>query len=168
MKGIFHTKLFLFQRVFIVTSGSAKSNRIGFSTIPGSPQEPHEMFEQRKTEPIYSLSTNPSSDFIDNRSNMPTIEEQEHIVNSDDEDEQVQIPVDDDGQTDVQEEKLVIITTEINAKQKCLEMLENARKRSDLIRQRYEERIKHLSERIQNAEDEKQAVVTKLSQLPIH
>jgi TnpA family transposase len=64
---------------------------------------------------------------------------------------------------DVQEEKLVIITTEINAKQKCLEMLENARKRSDLIRQRYEERIKSLSERIQNAEDEKQAAVTKLS-----
>jgi hypothetical protein len=64
---------------------------------------------------------------------------------------------------DVQEEKLVVLTTEINAKQKCLEMLENARKRSDLIRQRYEERIKTLSERIQNAEDEKQAAVTKLS-----
>ncbi len=42
-------------------------------------------------------------------------------------------------------------------------MLENARKRSDLIRQRYEERIKALSERIQNAEDEKQSAVTKLS-----
>ena len=56
---------------------------------------------------------------------------------------------------DAQEEKLVIITTEINAKQKCLEMLENARKRSDTIRQRYEERIKLLSDRIQNAEDEK-------------
>ncbi len=64
---------------------------------------------------------------------------------------------------DAQEEKLVIITTEINAKQKCLEMLESARKRSDLIRQRYEERLKTLSERIQNAEDEKQAAVTKLS-----
>lgn len=63
----------------------------------------------------------------------------------------------------VQEEKLVILTTEINAKQKCLEMLENARKRSDLIRQRYEERIRVLSERIHNAEDEKQAAVTKLS-----
>ena len=66
---------------------------------------------------------------------------------------------------DAQEEKLVIITTEINAKQKCLEMLENARKRSDTIRQRYEERIKLLSDRIQNAEDEKQAAVTKLSKL---
>ena len=64
---------------------------------------------------------------------------------------------------DAQEEKLVIITTEINAKQKCLEMLENARKRSDLIRQRYEERIKLLSDRIQTAEDEKQTAVTKLS-----
>ena len=64
---------------------------------------------------------------------------------------------------DAQEEKLVIITTEINAKQKCLEMLENARKRSDLIRQRYEERIKLLSDRIQAAEDEKQTAVTKLS-----
>jgi hypothetical protein len=42
-------------------------------------------------------------------------------------------------------------------------MLENARKRSDLIRQRYEERIKALSERIQNAEDEKQTAVNKLS-----
>jgi hypothetical protein len=96
---------------------------------------------------------------------MPTIEEQENIVNSEDEDEQAPMPVDDDGQTDGHEEKLVIITTEINAKQKCLEMLENARKRSDLIRQRYEERIKQLSERIQNAEDGKQAAVTKLSQL---
>ena len=56
------------------------------------------------------------------------------------------------------------LTTEINAKQKCLEMLENARKRSDLIRQRYEERIKLLSERIQHADDEKQAAVTKLSE----
>jgi hypothetical protein len=44
-------------------------------------------------------------------------------------------------------------------------MLENARKRSDTTRQRYEERIKLLSERIQNAEDEKQAAVTKLSKL---
>jgi hypothetical protein len=42
-------------------------------------------------------------------------------------------------------------------------MLENARKRSDAIRQRYEERIKLLSDRIQNAEDEKQVAVTKLS-----
>ena len=116
------------------------------------------MSEQRKPEPIYPLSANPSSD-------MPTIEEQDNIANSEDEDEQAPMPVDDDGQTDVHEEKLVTITTEINAKQKCLEMLENARKRSDLIRQRYEERIKQLSDRIQNAEDEKQAAVTKLSQL---
>ncbi|CAF1374135.1 unnamed protein product [Adineta steineri] len=147
-------------------NGSAKSNRIGLSTIPGSPQEPHEMSSsQRKTEPIYSLSTNPSSDLMDNRSNMATIEEQENIMNSEDEDEQPPTPADDDVQTesDAQEEKLVIITTEINAKQKCLEMLENARKRSDAIRQRYEERIKLLSERIQNAEDEKQAAVTKLN-----
>ncbi|CAF0829541.1 unnamed protein product [Rotaria sordida] len=145
-------------------SGSAKSNRIGISTIPGSPQEPHEIQEQQKSETIYPLSTNPSSDIIDNPSNIQIIDEQENIVNSDDEDEQAQMPVD-DGQTesDVQEEKLVIITTEINAKQKCLEMLESARKRSDLIRQRYEERIKVLSERIQNAEDEKQAAVTKLN-----
>lgn len=64
---------------------------------------------------------------------------------------------------DAQEEKLVIITTEINAKQKCLEMLENARKQTDLIRHRYEERLKSLSERIQHAEDEKQAAVNKLS-----
>ncbi len=155
-------------------SGSAKSNRIGISTIPGSPQE---ISEQQKCEPMYSLSTNPSSDIIDK-----VLDEQENMVNSDDEDEQAQMPVDDIPTecnnnrkkkfffivfaiflADVQEEKLVIITTEINAKQKCLEMLENARKRSDLIRQRYEERIKSLSERIQNAEDEKQAAVTKLS-----
>jgi len=163
VKGTFSYQTILIIHSSILFSGSAKSNRVGFSATPGSPQEPHEISEQRKTEPIYSLSTNPSSDLIDNRSNMPTIEEHENIGNSEDEDEQAQIPIDDDGQTDVQEEKLVIITTEINAKQKCLEMLENARKRSDLIRQRYEERLKLLSERIQNAEDEKQAAVTKLS-----
>ncbi|CAF0927932.1 unnamed protein product [Adineta steineri] len=145
-------------------TGSAKSNRIGFSTIPGSPQEPHENQDQEKCETIYSLSTNPLADIIDNGTNTPNIDEQENIVNSDDEDEQGQMPVDDEQtESDVQEEKLVIITTEINAKQKCLEMLENARKRSDEIRQRYEERIKTLSERIQNAEDEKQAAVTKLN-----
>lgn len=68
-----------------------------------------------------------------------------------------------ENSAEAQEEKLVIITTEINAKQKCLEMLENARKRSEATRQRYEERIKSLSERIQNAEDEKQAAVNRLS-----
>lgn len=167
-------------------SGSAKSNRIGVSTIPGSPQEPHEVQDQEKSDSIYPLSTNPSSDIIDNQSNMPIIDEQENIINSDDEDEQAQMPVDVDEVpteckgwlrektvililkfflflADVQEEKLVILTTEINAKQKCLEMLETARKRSDLIRQKYEERLKSLSERIQNAEEEKQAAVTKLS-----
>ena len=81
-------------------SGSAKSNRIGFSTIPGSPQEPHEITSQRKTEPIYSLSINPSSDPLDNRSNMPTIEEQENTVNSEDDDEQPETAVDDDAQTE--------------------------------------------------------------------
>ena len=95
---------------------------------------------------------------------MPTIEEHENTATSEDEDEQGQTPIDDEeDESDTQEEKLVIITTEINAKQKCLEMLENARKRSDAIRQRYEERLKLLSDRIQNAEDEKQAAVTKLS-----
>ncbi|CAF4893295.1 unnamed protein product, partial [Rotaria sp. Silwood1] len=146
-------------------NGSAKSNRIDFSTIPGSPQELHEIPKKRKIEALYSLSTNPSTETIDSRSNMPIIEEQEHIINSEDDDEQVQTAIDDDAQSesDVQEEKLLIITTEINAKQKCLEMLENARKRSELIRQRYEERIKLLSERIHNAEDEKQVAVTKLN-----
>ena len=61
----------------------------------------------------------------------------------------------------------MIITTEINAKQKCLEMLETARQRSDAIRQRYEERIKLLSDRIQHAEDEKQAAVAKLSRVDL-
>ena len=161
-------------------SGSAKSNRIGFSTIPGSPQDDNELQDQQKPENIFPLSANPSADTIDQRPTTPIMDEQEHLVNSDDDDEQAPIAMD-DGQTeckttrigerdnrksvlaDVQEEKLVIITTEINAKQKCLEMLENARKRSDLIRQRYEERLKSLSERIQLAEDEKQAAVTKLS-----
>lgn len=83
-----------------VFSGSAKSNRVGFSTIPGSPQDPHEMLSQRKAEPIYSLSTNPSSDAIDNRPNMPTIEEQENTVNSEDEDEQPPTPVDNDAETE--------------------------------------------------------------------
>ena len=59
----------------------------------------------------------------------------------------------------------MIITSEINTKQKCLEMLENARQRSDAVRQRYEERIRLLSDRIQHAEDEKQAAVAKLSKL---
>ncbi|CAF1930846.1 unnamed protein product [Rotaria magnacalcarata] len=141
-------------------SGSAKSNRIGVSTIPGSP---HELHDQQKSDAIYPLSTNPSTD-IDNPSNMQILDEQENMVNSDEDDEQVQLTGDDvQTESDVQEEKLVIITTEINAKQKCLEMLESARKRSDQIRQRYEERIKTLSERIQNAEDEKQAAVTKLN-----
>jgi len=128
-------------------SNSAKSNRISSSsTIPGSPQEP-----------LYS----PPTDLVANRSNMPTIDEQEHLATSDDDDEQVLTQSDDED--DEQEEKLVVITTEINAKQKCLDMLESARKRSDAIRQRYEERIKLLTDRVQNAEEEKQAAVTKLS-----
>ncbi|CAF3880064.1 unnamed protein product [Rotaria magnacalcarata] len=149
-------------------NGSVKSTPVGFSTIPGSPQEPHEIHKKRKIEHLYSLSTNPSSDPIDNRSNMPTIEEQENITNSeddddDDDDEQVPPAVNDDAQTDTQEEKLLIITTEINAKQKCLEILENAHKRSEHTCQRYEERIKVLSGRIQNAEDEKLVAVAKLN-----
>lgn len=72
-------------------SGSAKSNRIAISTIPGSPQE---IPEQQKCETIYSLSTNPSSDMIDK-----VIDEQENIMNSDDDDEQAQMPVD-EGQTE--------------------------------------------------------------------
>jgi len=39
---------------------------------------------------MYSLSTNPSSDIIDK-----VLDEQENMVNSDDEDEQAQMPVDD-------------------------------------------------------------------------
>jgi len=57
------------------------------STIPGSPQD---ISEQQKCEPMFSLSTNPSSDIIDK-----VMDEQENIVNSDDEDEQAQMPVDD-------------------------------------------------------------------------
>ena len=161
---------------FLFSSGSVKSNRIAINTIPGSPQD---LSDQAKCEPMFTLSANPSAELI----------EKENIANSDedddDDDEQTPVPADDEEPTectknhfhslcfyfrflaDVQEEKLVIITTEINAKQKCLEMLENARKRSDAIRQRYEERIKVLSERIQSAEDEKQAAVTKLSSFEI-
>ncbi len=72
-------------------SGSAKSNRIGISTIPGSPQD---ISEQQKCESIYPLSTNPSSDIIDK-----VMDEQENLVNSDDEDEQAQMPAD-DGQAE--------------------------------------------------------------------
>ena len=75
-------------------SGSAKSNRIGVSTIPGSPQELHEIQEQQKAESIYPLATNPSSDMLDNPSNIPMMEEQENIVNSDEDDEQTQMHVD--------------------------------------------------------------------------
>lgn len=169
----------------ICFSGSAKASRVGLSTIPGSPQEPLENHKKRKIESLYSLSTNPSSDPIDNRSNMPTIDEHENSTPSEDDEEPAQVDIEDDAQSEcksffdiisrcfkpffmlaeVQEEKLLIITTEINAKQKCLEMLESARKRSELTRQRYEERIKHFTERIQHAEDEKQAAVTKLSKI---
>jgi hypothetical protein len=85
---------------FSICSGSSKPNRLGFSTIPGSPQEPHEMPSQRNTEPIYSRANNPSPDPLDSRSNMPTIEEHENIVNSEDDDEQTPTPVDDDVQTE--------------------------------------------------------------------
>jgi hypothetical protein len=90
--------MILYHHFRFIFSGSAKSNRVGISTIPGSPQEPHEIHEEEKNEIIYSLSTNPSADPIDTRSNMPTIEEQENTVNSEDDDEQAQIPVDDDAQ----------------------------------------------------------------------
>ena len=73
------------------SGGSAKSNRIGISTIPGSPQEIH---DQQKCESIFPLSTNPSSDMIEK-----VMDEQENLVNSDDDDEQAQMPVD-DGQTE--------------------------------------------------------------------
>ncbi|CAF5187207.1 unnamed protein product, partial [Rotaria magnacalcarata] len=72
-------------------SGSAKSNRIGVSTIPGSP---HELHDQQKSDAIYPLSTNPSTD-IDNPSNMQILDEQENMVNSDEDDEQVQLTGDD-------------------------------------------------------------------------
>ena len=48
---------------------------------------------------IYSLSTNPSSDMIDK-----VIDDQENIMNSDDDDEQAQIPVD-EGQTEFKNHK---------------------------------------------------------------
>ena len=74
--------------VFFGFSGSAKSNRIGISTIPGSPQE---ISDGQKCEPIFPLSTNPSSDIIDK-----AMDEQENLMNSDDEDEQAQMPVDEE------------------------------------------------------------------------
>ena len=80
--------------LLIFFSGSAKSNRIGISTIPGSPQE--------KCEPIFPLSTNPSSDLIEKG-----VDEQENLVNSDDEDEQVPMPTDD-------------VQTECNTMKECL------------------------------------------------
>lgn len=145
------------------------------SVIPGSPQDVQDHCETPKGENLFPLSANPSAENLD---------EQENLVNSDDDDEPTAMPVDEAqaecefcffckneyfhlsfSLADAQEEKLVIITTEINAKQKCLEMLENARKQTDLIRHRYEERLKSLSERIQHAEEEKQAAVTKLSSL---
>ena len=92
-----------------IYSHSAKPHRLGFSTIPGSPQEPHEMPSQRKTEPIYALSSNPSSDPLESRSNMPTIEEQENITNSEDDDEPVQTPMEDDVQAECNFSILVLL-----------------------------------------------------------
>ena len=37
----------------------------------------------------------PSTDMIGDGSNLPTIDDQEHLINSDDDDEQGQMPVDD-------------------------------------------------------------------------
>ena len=75
-------------------SGSAKSNRIGVSTIPGSPQGPSDIPDQPKSEAIYPLPTNPSPDMNENDANTPILEDQENLGNSDDEDEQGQMPVD--------------------------------------------------------------------------
>lgn len=89
-------------------SNSAKPHRLGFSTIPGSPQEPHEIPSQRKTEPIYALPSNPSSDPLDTRPNMPTIEEHDNTTNSEDDDEPVQTPLEDDVPTECNFWKLVL------------------------------------------------------------
>jgi hypothetical protein len=87
----------------IYSSGSAKSNRIVFSTIPGSPQDLHDIQEQSKPERIFPLSANPSIDTIDTPSITPMIDEQEneheHVMNSDDDDEHIVLPMD-DGQTE--------------------------------------------------------------------
>jgi hypothetical protein len=72
---------------------SSKSTRVGFSPVPGSPQEPHDMHEQHKSETIYSLR----SDGTDNRPGMPTIDEHEQPVHSGDDDDDD----DDDEHTDV-------------------------------------------------------------------
>ena len=71
----------------------------GFRTIPGSPQGPQEMPELHKHQGIFSLVSNP----VDNRSNMPTIEEHENLLNSDEDDEHAHLPVDDDGQIECKE-----------------------------------------------------------------
>lgn len=58
------------------SSGSAKANRIGTTTVPGSPQD---ILENSPKKILFNGET---------RSNMPTIDEQENLPPSDDEDEQ--------------------------------------------------------------------------------
>ena len=77
-----------------IFSGLAKSNRIGFSNIPGSPQEAPDMQESIKPEPMFPLSANPSVDNNENQPTTPMIDEQEALVNSEDEDEPTPMPVD--------------------------------------------------------------------------
>ena len=110
MKGLFdficlsyYIKYFSY---FLFKSGSAKSNRVGFNTIPGSPQEPHEIQQRQTNETMYPLNTNPSTEPVDSRTNMPTIDEHENIAGSEeDEDEQAQMPTDDEVQTECKKEK---------------------------------------------------------------
>lgn len=61
------------------------------------------MPEPHKHQPIFSLGTNLSSDPVESRSSMPTIEEHDNLLNSEDEDEHTAIPVDDDGQIECEE-----------------------------------------------------------------
>ncbi|CAF0777088.1 unnamed protein product [Didymodactylos carnosus] len=150
------------EQQLIRESGSAKKGLCS-STIPGSPQSPSETHVQPIRYPLYTNSSEPQLEL------MP-IEEHEPTPGSDDEDEQndqenenENVQISDQQEQNAQEEKLVLITTEINQKQRCLEALENARKRSDVVRLRYEEKIKLLQERISHAEEDKQSAVTKFT-----
>ncbi|CAF4037594.1 unnamed protein product, partial [Didymodactylos carnosus] len=148
------------EQQLIRESGSAKK-RLCSSTIPGSPQSPTDAHIQPIRYPLFTNSSEPPLELIPIEEHEPAPGSEDEEEQNDQENENVQMS--DQQEQNAQEEKLVLITTEINQKQRCLEALENARKRSDVVRLRYEDKIKLLQERITHAEEDKQSAVTKLT-----
>lgn len=77
-----------------ISSDSSQTNPVGFSIIPGSPQDSIDLQESNKSRRLFPLSANPSIENHENPPTTPTIDEQEPLVNSEDEDEATPIAVD--------------------------------------------------------------------------